>query len=215
MIRILFFHFLFFTISISSFSQKVAISVNWPASTFAYVGADNDLTCTVEGIPCKSVLLSTSNGTITKQSCNYYNYKPNYPSDSKIIVSKKRGKKIQKIGEFYLRVRNLPEPVAIVGGLYGGSISKGALRAQTGLGSSPPQYVTIDVKYSVRSYNVSIVRNKELVFFKNCEGNTFTNEIYTAFKDLQKDDVVLFSSIMVLLPDESQTLAKPIELKIE
>ena len=103
----------------------------------------------------------------------------------------------------------------IVEGLYGGSIAKGALRAQSGIGAGPPPYLSIDIRYTVKSYSITIIRNKELFFFKSCEGNLFDDEIYNAFKGLQKDDMVLFSSIMVELPDEQQTLAEPFELKIE
>ncbi|MFC0774424.1 GldM family protein [Terrimonas alba] len=202
-------------IHLTAYSQKTSISVMWPTSTAVYLGADNNLMCIVEGVSCDSGILFTDNGAITKESCNYYTFKPDKVADSKIIVSKKIGKKIRKIGEFYLPVRNLPDPVAIVGGLYGGSITKGALNVQQGVGASPPPHLSINIKYSVKSYSVTIIKNKQLIFFKSCEGNLFNEEIYNAFKNLQKDDVVLFSSIIVQLPDGQQTLAKPFELKIE
>jgi len=196
-------------------SQNVSISVDWPPSTVAYVGADNSFSCTVEGIACKSIILSTDNGSLTKDRCNYYTFKPNHVSDSKIIVTQKKGRKSRKIGEFYIRVRNIPDPVAIIGGLYGGSIAKGALRAQTGIGASLPPFLSINIKYRVRSYSITAIRNKELLFFRSCDGYEFSEDIRNKFKELQKDDIVLFSSIMVQLPDERQALAKPVELKIE
>jgi hypothetical protein len=202
-------------IHLATYSQKTSISVMWPTSTVVYVGADNNLMCIVEGVSCKSVTLSTDNGAITKESCNYYTFKPDHVADSKIIVSKKIGKESRKIGEFYLPVRNLPDPIATVAGLYGGSITKGSLSVQQGVGASTPPHFSINIKYSVKSYSVTIIKNKQLIFFKSYEGNLFNEEIYNAFKNLQKDDVVLFSSIIVQLPDGQQTLAKPFELKIE
>jgi GldM C-terminal domain/GldM third domain len=207
--------YLLLSIQQNSFSQNISISVDWPPSNFAYVGADNKLSCTVEGISCKYVILLTNNGTLTKDRCNYYIFRPDHMADSKITISKKKRKKSRKIGEFYIRVRTLPDPIAKVEGLYGGSIAKGALRAQSGIGAGPPPYLSIDIRYTVKSYSITIIRNKELFLFKSCEGNLFDDEIYNAFKGLQKDDMVLFSSIMVELPDEQQTLAEPFELKIE
>lgn len=208
--------FIFFLLTQQSvYSQNVSVSIDWPPSDFAYVGAENQLSCTVEGISCKYVILSTDNGTMTKYRCNYYTFKPNRVSDSKIIVSKKRGKRGRKIGEFFIRVRTIPDPVAIVGGLSGGSISKGALRVQTGIGASLPPQLSINIRYSVSSYSITIIRNRQLFFFKSYDGNLFNEEVYTAFKELQKEDIVLFSSIMVLMPDDQLKLAKPFELKIE
>lgn len=208
--------FIFFLLTQqAAFSQNFSISIDWPESSLAFVGADNNLSCTVEGIACKSVILTTDNGSVTKDRCNYYTFKPNHVSDSKIIVSKKVGKKSRKIGEFFIRVRTMPDPVAIVGGLYGGSIAKGALRAQTGLGAGLPPYLSINIKYPVRSYSITAIRNNGLLFFKSCNGYEFSEDIQNKFKELQKDDIIVFSSIMVQLPDEKQVLAKPFELKIE
>jgi hypothetical protein len=205
----------FLSIQQAAFSQNVSISIDWPPSDFAYVGAENYLSCTVERVSCKYALLSTDNSTTIKNRCNYYTFKPNHVADSKIIVSKKKRGKNRKIGEFYIRVRNLPDPVAIAGGLYGGSITKGALRAQTGIGASLPPFLSINIKYPVKSYSISVIRNKELLFFRSCDGYEFSEDIRNKFKDLQKDDILVFSSIMVLMPDEQQKLAKPFELRIE
>lgn len=208
--------FIFFLLTEQAvFSQKFSISIDWPESSLAFVGADNNLSCTVEGIACKYVTLSTDNGTITKERCNYYTFKPTRMADSKVIIGRKVGKRTRKIGEFYIRVRALPDPVAIVGGLYGGSIAKGALRVQTGIGAGLPPHLSINIKYRVNSYSITITRNRELVFFKSCDGNLFNEEIYNAFNELQKEDIVLFSSIMVVMPDDQLKLAKPFELKIE
>lgn len=166
MLRILSGFIFFLLTQQEAYSQHVTGSIDWPPSDFTYVGAENRLSCTVEGIACKSVILTTDNGSLTKDRCNYYTFKPDHLADSKIIVSKKVGKKSRKIGEFFVRVRSIPDPVAIVGGLYGGSILKGALRAQTGIGASLPSYLSINVKYPVRSYSITAIRNKELLFLE-------------------------------------------------
>lgn len=207
--------FYFLSIQLAVFSQNFSISNDWRESTLAFVGADNNLSCTVEGIACRYVILSTDNGTITKEQCNYYTFRPTRVADSKIIIGRKVGKKTKKIGGFYIRVRAMPDPVAIIGGLYSGSIAKGALKAQMGIGAGLPPNLSINIHYLVKSYSITIVRNRELFFFRSCDGNLFNEEIYNAFKELQKDDIVVFSSIMVQRPDEQHILAKPVELKIE
>ena len=181
----------------------------------AYLGIENPLSCTVEGFTCKSIILTTDNGFIEKSSdCNYV-YRPKKIGDTKIIISKKVNSKLKKIGNFLLPVRTIPDPIANVGGLNGGLITKGALNAQGGIGAHPPGFLGFELNYEVKSFAVTAIRNKELLFYHSNNNNLFNDEIHKLLDSLQKNDVVAFSSILVLMGDNKEVLVKPLEFVIE
>lgn len=113
-------------ISTCSFGQKFSIA--FTDATFAYVGMDNRVSCTIEGLSNKQVVLSSDNGVFEKDESGYI-YKPERVADSKIIISKKVNGRLKKVGEYMVAVRQLPPGTATVGGLRSGSIPKGQLRA--------------------------------------------------------------------------------------
>jgi hypothetical protein len=201
-------------VSIKSFSQKFTFSLL--RQNIAYIGFDNPISCTVEGYPCKSVILSTENGTIEKIEPCIYNFRPSKVQDTKfsiyIIIEKNKKK---KIGELFIRARNIPDPIAYVGGKDSGKISLGSFKAQGGISAGSGRGFGIDVKYTVKSFKVTAYRNKELLFFYAGDSNLFTEEIRNLFNTLQAADVILFFSIKVKMPDNNEVFVKPFELIIE
>lgn len=197
-------------LTISSHSQNFTASL-LRQPQIAYLGIDNLLSCTIEGLPCNLIVLSTENGVIEKIGECKFIYRPIRTSDTKIIVSKKIKNRLRKVGEFYLAVRDIPDPIATVGGLNGGQIRKASLIAQGGIGAHSFPPLSIDIDYLVTSYAVTITRKNELLFHQVVTNNSFTPTLYEAFKTLQKDDRIIFSSILVQLPDGEQKLVKPLE----
>jgi hypothetical protein len=195
-------------------SQSFTLTIERPVP-IAYIGLNNPLSCTVEKESCDSVILSTENGRITKISCNKYWYAPVRAEDSKITVSVKKHKKILVIGSITVRVREIPNPTAMIGGINGGSLDKRNLSVQQGVSSGLIPSMGIDVKYMVTEFQLSIVRNDSVIFsFKNA-GARFSETINEAFKMLKGDDKVIVSSIYVMKPDARIVLINPIEFLIE
>ena len=203
-----------FLLNKNIYAQKLTFSLLRQPQT-AYLGMENTMSCMVEGVSCESIILSTNNGSIKKFSACYYVYKPSTTGDVKIRVSKNANNKFKKIGEFSILVRNIPDPVAWVGGLSGGYIRKDALNAQEGIGSCLPTFLGIYVNYEVKSFVITAIRKNEQLFFKSYNNNMFSPEIHELFKTLQKDDTVLFSSISILMSDQKTVLAKPLEFIIQ
>jgi hypothetical protein len=199
---------------ITGYSQSFTAAVLRPGQT-AYIGIDNTVSCTVEGLKCKSVVLTTNNGSIEKIDCGLYIFRPEYLSDGPIIINKKIKNKLVKIGEFFLRVRNIPAPIAFVGGGNQDTIAKAALALQAGLGAYAHPSLGFELKYTVTSFAIIIIRNKEVLYFKSTESNLFAEETKEVFRLLEKNDKVVFSSIVVAMPDQKTTLIKPFELTIK
>lgn len=203
-----------FLFTIAGYSQSFTAAVLRPGQT-AYIGIDNPVSCTVEGLKCKSVVLTTSNGSIKKLDCGIYVFRPEKLSDSSIIINKKVKNKLVKIGEFFLKVRNMPEPIANVGGFYQDTVVRESLATQMGLGAYAHPGLGFELNYTVNSFSITIIRNKEIFHFKSTAGNQFSQETKQALKLLEKNDKVVFSSIVVALPDQKTTLVKPFELTIK
>jgi GldM C-terminal domain len=198
---------------ITGYSQSFTAAVLRPGQT-AYIGIDNTVSCTVEGLKCKSVVLTTNNGSIEKIDCGLYVFRPEYLSDGSIVINKKVKNKLVKIGEFFLRVRNMPAPIAHVGGGHRDTIAKGALAAQAGLGAYAHPSLGFELNYTVKSFAIIVIRNKEVLHFKSTEGNLFDEETKEVFKLLGGNDKVVFSSIVIAMPDQKTTLINPFELTI-
>jgi len=199
---------------ITGYSQSFTAAVLRPGQT-AYIGIENPISCTVEGLKCKSVVLTTKNGSIEKVDCGLYVFRPEYLSDGPIVINKKVKNKLVKIGEFFLRVRNMPAPIANVGGYHRDTIAKEALAVQVGLGAYAHPSLGFHLTYPVKSFAITIIRNKEVLHFKSKEGNLFDQETKEVFKLLEKNDKVVFSSIVIAMPDQKTTLINPFELTIK
>jgi hypothetical protein len=197
------------------FSQKFTFSFYYTQSNIAYLRCPNPLSCTVENTGCKSLILSTDAGSLKKVSeCSYIFY-PSKTGEAKIIIRISEKGVIRKIGEWLVTVKEFPEVVAYVGGRNGGFISKDALNAQGGISASIVPSMGFDLKYTVKSFKLIAYRNEELLFFQSSDSNMFNEGMHRSFGTLKEKDRVVFSSILVLMPDKKEVYAKPLEFFIE
>ena len=199
-------------ISACSFSQQISIA--FTDASFAYIGMHNRVSCTIEGLSNKQVMLSTDNGVIEKDEAGYI-YRPERVADSKIVISKKVNGKAKKVGEYIIPVRQLPAGVANIGGLRSGTIRKGVLLAQMGIGCHHVQPPNVCLNYTVLGYTLTIFRGDSMLFNKQQEGNHFTEEIKQFCASMQSKDKLLVHGITYHNPDGTTEKACAIELEIE
>jgi hypothetical protein len=201
------------TLQMLSYSQQVTFSVG--ENQTAYLGMDNRLSCMIENMPCNSIVLTTSNGTIEKESCSYI-YRPVEVSDTKIVINKKVNGNLKKIGDFFVRVRNFPKPVAQVGGVCEGEMTRGALLAQTGLGTFTDYPSTgICLNYSVKEFSLSIIRENKSIFFHKNVGYLFDEKIKEILPSIQKGDIISFFSIVATNREGKEVSATSFEITIK
>ncbi|HEX7844986.1 MAG TPA: GldM family protein [Chitinophagaceae bacterium] len=207
--------FICFIITASkSFSQQVSLSLpNRPQ--VAYVGLDNPILCIAENISCDSIYVTTDNGSLTKVNGCRYLYRPLTASNTRITVFKRASNNSLILSECILEVRNIPDPVATIGGYNGGIIKKETLKSQIGIAATPPPSIGLDLKYRVESYAVTVIRKNELFFFTIVKGYFITEEIHKLIDSLQAKDVILFSMITALKADGRIGNAAPLEFRIE
>ncbi len=209
-----YFLFLIF-LPLLSYSQKFSVSFLQP-SPIAYIGIDNPITCTVEGLDCKNIIITTDNGIITKSSGNSYLYRPERQADTKFDIYKLVRKKKRKIGEYSFRIRNFSDPIAYVGGYNNNqSIQKNLLKVQQGVSATCIPGFAIDIRYQVLKFNISIFRNNAPIFNTYCIGNSFSPETISVLQLTQKGDIVLFHSIYVQTEENGEEkLVSPVQLVV-
>ena len=200
--------------STSLFSQFFTAAAQRPGQT-AYIGIDNPISCTVERVKCQDVVLTTDNGSIEKTSCGQYIYRPVGISDGFIAINKKSNGQLTKIGEFYLRTRPIPNPIATVGAIRGDTVTKKRLAVQQGISAESSPSLSICIDFLVKNFTLTIIRKDEVIFFRNITGNIFNDEIKKTFNELAEGDKVLFSSILVEMGDKTTVKASPIEFIIK
>ena len=168
----------------------------------------------VEGFACKSIILKATNGKIKKEVCNFSYYPVKLGIDT-IMVSVIKNGITRKVGYAYFDIQEIPDPEPNVGGLNKGAISKGFLMAQQGVGAT-----LIVTSYGHResilvdSFAVIILRNKNIIFSDDNNGNIFNHSVRTAFELLQKGDIVIVANIAGRTYNSTVTL-RPIEFDIK
>lgn len=196
------------------FSQQFTLSTN-TYTQVAYVGFDNQVSCTVEGVNNKSIVLATENGEIVRKQ-RVFIYRPSRVGDSKIIIHQRRNGQLKKIGEHDIMVREFPKPKVVIGGVTGKEIDKGTLLAQTGIGC----YYAIpglgfNLKCSIDSFSVSVLRDTSMLFYKKNAGNVFVGEVVELLKSLRPGDIILLSGITYMNPDQIRKNADPVEYVVK
>ena len=194
--------------------QKLTITPM--ANNIVYLGVDNHLTAIAEGVSCKSIFLSTENGSISKTDC-YFTYNPKFIDDAKIKILEKKNNQLKTLGYVHLRVRNIPPLVAVVGRARSGdSITAKEFKVQQGVGAGldPSLNLGFELSYFVESFIFCLYRNDSVLFNKKNIGNIFTAEINEAIQGIQKDDIIVLSQIKCHAPDKKVLLAKPVEFFI-
>ena len=204
------FVFVFGLIVSTSSAQKFNISCK--RNNIIYVGWQNPISVLVNGYSCDSILLKTKNGRFDKIGC-HYNYFPDSVSDTKIEVYVIKNKKQRKVGESYLRVRNLPLPRAHIGGFSGGEISKGNFLAQMGIGNYYSE-IHIEISYLIKSFIVLTIRDRKVLFQQSNDGNMFSATLKSAMQQLLTNDRVSIINIVAQGPDGKEVYLNPIEFTI-
>ncbi|HEX7844987.1 MAG TPA: GldM family protein [Chitinophagaceae bacterium] len=197
-----------------AFTQQFTLSTNTYTQT-AYVGINNQISCTVEGVNSKIIVLSTSNGEIIKEEGQFI-YRPLKTGDSKISVHLEKNGKLKKVGERVIMVREFPKPRITIGGSTEKEISKSALLAQNGIGC---HYVIpglgFDFTCSIDSFSVTALRDSSALFHVKCKGNKFSEELIELLRKTKEGDIILVSGIIYKSPDQTGKKGDPIEYIIK
>jgi gliding motility-associated protein GldM len=120
-----------------------------------YIGVDNPVDILASGIPADKIKASISSGSITSAGGDgKYIVRVKKTGPAVISISAEVGGKVVSMGSRNFRVKTVPDPIAKVAGLAGGSIGINVLQAQAGVAADLENF-DFELKFEVKSFTVS------------------------------------------------------------
>jgi gliding motility-associated protein GldM len=165
-----------------------------------YVGVENPVDISVPGVPADKIKATIDNGTISRVG-NSFVVKPAQPGrNARISVSAEIDKVVKPMGTMDFRVKNVPDPVAKVGGVKTGAISKESLLAQSGLLADMEGF-DFDLKFNITGFKLYIIGSGGYVKESISKNNRFTSEQISILNSVEKGKKIFFSDIRAVGPD--------------
>ena len=106
-----------------------------------------------------------------------------------------------KTSSFNYRVRNIPDPVATIGGVLSNeNMTAGQLRAQTGVGAFIKDF-PLDIRYTVTSFTITMDDENGDIREAACQGNTFSPAALAIIKSAGPGRMLTVDNIRAVGPD--------------
>lgn len=165
-----------------------------------YIGVENPIDIAVSGAKNDSdVRASISDGNLIKRSAGKYIAKVNKPGTVTINVSATIDDKVKSFTPMEFRVLRIPDPkITLCGKPTSEKMNKNQLLACTGLVPKNDDFVFED-RFNVVSFDIKISNSDGLKTLDN-KGPLFSNKANDLFRNLSKNDVVIFNNIKVKDP---------------
>jgi gliding motility-associated protein GldM len=167
-----------------------------------YEGVDNPVTISVPGVNSKQLSININNATYSK-SGDEFMIKPNPGSAGGkaniTVIADIEGKK-QTVGSMEFRIKRIPPPIAKVGGINEGKLSKGRLLAESGVFAVMEDF-DFELTYNITRFNVSVVKNGYQVD-EPSKNNRFTEQQKELIKGLARGSKVFINDIKAVGPDK-------------
>ena len=185
-------------LSIAANAQQFSVSAD--KMNIAYIGINNPLTIVADNCSCAELIASTDNGTIIKKDSCHFIYNPVQPGKTTINIQRKRGSKSETISRQEMRVKYIPDPVAMVGDKQSGSYPLNEFKVQAGVRAAFPR-CELDMKAIIVSFKIALESNGQVLFTESTNGNHFSANAKAAFARLKIGDIVRVEEMTCVLPD--------------
>ena len=186
-----------------------------------YAGIENPISVSVPGVPAQNIMVSVSNGRLTRTAKGWSVRPTKAGTDCKISVSTKgENGKVQNIGAKPFRVKLLPPPVAYIEytkdgnpDKYKGSkpISKGALLSAKGIKAELDD-ADLDVRYQVLGFDLNFFDSMGNNLVKASSSGKFTGEQQEIMRKMSKGKKFFISRVRAKGPDGVEKILPPIEV---
>ena len=181
-----------------------------------YIGVDNPIDASVSGYASENVMLciSSCGGSLKKTGAGQYIVRVTHPGKTIINISVKDDNgKILPMGAMEFRVKRIPDPVAKVANLKGGSISKEVLLSQTEVKAELENF-DFDIKCKVVGFTV-MTYDKGFLISQTSNSNKFTMEQLKYIKKATSAPDVYIKNIKVKMVDGTIRNIGTITLNLE
>ncbi len=173
-------------------------SIGLPEMNVLYVGWPNQVSIAASGAGDDRVTATIQCGTITKKGGGMYVANVTGQSDNCLVNVMVDGK---VVGSQSFRVRNIPDPVATVGGVMSNeNMPAGQFRAQSGVGAFIKDF-PLKLQYTVTSFTLTADDENGDIQEAPCQGNTWSPKALSIIKGLTAGRTVTIDNIRATGPD--------------
>ena len=196
--------------------EKPSVTISPTKMNVLYFGLPNPVSISVPGVSSQNIEVSVTNGRYEKSGEEYLVYPAKVDAlgkNTSISVSATMNGEKRFMGSMPFRVKEVPPPVATIGGMNGGNIRKEDLLAEEALFAELKDFL-FDLKFKVTEFSVSFTGgtyNKQ-TFAKS---NRFTDEQKGFFSKLTPGSYIYIDNIMAKGDDGKPISLSPIGFKIK
>ena len=176
-----------------------------------YQGIDNPIRISVPGISADRIEISLTNGSFFKQD-NLFFINPKRAGNSIVVVYATIDSSRRELMQKEFRVKPVPDPVPVIANKRGGMIQRALLLAQTGILASLDNF-EFDTRFTITEFSVSA---NDRGFYRSLtsHSNRFTEEQRSFIRSLNRGQMLIFSDIRAVGPDEEERELSPMILRL-
>jgi len=182
-----------------------------------YRGLDNPFDVGGGGIPQENLEVTMTNGSVIKRG-NEFIIQPEELDEqgrrTTVSVHANIGGQRRLLGSTNWRVKRVPEPVAQVAGMAGGSIRRERLVIEDGVMAVLEDF-DFEFRYTVTQFRVEISAAGGYVNFFESNSNRFTEEQKEQFRRLNPNSLIYIANIRAVGDDGVTRDLDPISFKIQ
>ncbi len=181
-----------------------------------YLGIANPISVSVPGIASENLEVSVSNGRIVKSGEDYLVYPAKVDilgKNTSISVTAKMNGESRPMGSMVFRVKEVPDPLATIGGKNGGNLRKEEIMAEDGIFAELKDF-DFDLKFKVTQFDVNLSGAGGYVKLYKSLSNKFTTEQKDQFGKLAQGSLIYIDNIMAKGDDGTNRPLAPISFKI-
>lgn len=210
--------------NINSYPFEGEYQVGKPSATISptkmnvmYLGIPNPIRISVPGVASENLVVTVSNGRIEKSGDDYLAYPSKLDVTGKstsISVSARVGSETKPMGAMEFRVKEVPPPLATIGGKNGGNLKKEDLLSENGIYAELKDF-DFDLKFKVTQFDITLSGAGGYVKTFSSKDNKFTSEQRDQFGKLSQGSIIYIDNIMAKGDDGQPARSlSPISFKI-
>ncbi|MEX0813045.1 MAG: GldM family protein [Chitinophagales bacterium] len=166
-----------------------------------YIGVDNPVDISVAGFPADRVRASlTEGGSITGSGGNYI-AKVKKVGNTKVSVSVVLDDgSVKNMGAQEFRMKRVPDPIAVIGGMTGGNVKASTFKVQRGVIAELKNF-DFDIRFHIVGFEMTYAAKRQDLVTADASGPSFTPKMLDFLNRAKPGDVFYFDDIKAKGPD--------------
>ena len=196
--------------------SKPSVTISPTKMNVFYMGVPNPVSVSVPGVPSEKLEVSLTNGRIERNGKDYFVY-PKVEDingrNTKVTVMADFDGKKRFMGAMDFRVKQVPNPIATIGGKASGILRKEDLLAEDGIFAALKDF-DFDLKFTVTQFDITYTGAGGYNNTWSSTSNRFTADQRTQFNTLTPGSIIYIDNIFAHGDDGTDRELSPISFKI-